>query len=156
MCTPFCLRSAMKHRVTSEFCVRSPYSKNLLPTLTHQVLLHPLCLFPQKVLTGFQQSRRPIGYRTTHIHKNPGFPDPCLFVPVEPIGPSVFGIHQPSLCHTNLLAERLHLNVAFPSPPSATTAIPLFSTSRCTTSTTTRREQQALSQQEESGHPKQV
>ena len=61
-----------------------------------------------EVLTGFQESRRPIRHRTTHIHKNPGFPDQCLFVPVKPIGPSVAGVHQPPFSHEHSLPIHLY------------------------------------------------
>ena len=47
-------------RVSSGFCVSTPNGRDLLPSLAHQVLPHPLCLLPADVLTGLQRGR---GYR---------------------------------------------------------------------------------------------
>ena len=52
------------------------------------------------MLTGFQESRRPIRHRSTHIHEHLRVPGPGIVVPVRPVGPALgISCHQPSLCH---------------------------------------------------------
>ena len=83
----------------SGFCVNTPNSRNLFPTLPHQVLPHTFCSFPSEVLSGLQEGGRTIRHRTTLIHEDTRVERPTLLIPLKPIGPSVLRISQPTVSH---------------------------------------------------------
>ena len=92
----------------SRFCVNTPNSRNLFPTLPHQVLPHTFCSFPSEVLSGLEKSRRTIRHRTTLIHEDTWVKRPTLLIPLEPVGPSVLGVPQPTVSHERPLLIHLY------------------------------------------------
>ena len=105
----YCAELFCKDGHQSRFCINSPDSRNLLPTLTNQLLPHSLCLAPTQVLTGLQECWGSIRHRTPLIHEDEGILQPTLLIPLEPISPSVFRVPQPTVSQRTLLISSSYI-----------------------------------------------